>query len=129
MRVEVAVVNGDLRWNFEDPCEGEKILPDTEQELREVIERTVLSLEKQRINEICDKYGYNGLSDIQYYASQNDSEAQALLKFYGAYDDAIWNYIGSLQNKTKEELLQDVQILKTIEEQIYQSVIQNNPLP
>lgn len=104
-------------------------IPQDENELRKAIEETIRYLEKERLNKILNDYGYDeGLVGVQTYAQQNDPEAQALWNFYLAYDDAIWNYIGSLQNKTMTELLQEAQDLIATEEQIYQSVIQNNPL-
>jgi len=105
------------------------ILPDSYQELQKVLMDTLLYLERARLQKVLEQYGYNGLSDVQFYVSQNDAEAQSILSWYQAYDDAIWNYIDSLMNKTKAEILNDLKDVPAIEEQIYQQSIQNNPLP
>ena len=89
----------------------------------------LLQLEKQRLNKILDTYGYNGLSDIQFYASQNDEEAKALLEWYKNYDDGIWNWIDNdLQAITALEELLDID-LKQTEEQIFKNSIKAAPLP
>ena len=144
MKLEVIFHNGELLRDATNPylveittdengeisVMTEEIIPKTEDELRKVIEKTIRCLEMERLNKILDQYGYDeGLVGVQTYAQRNDPEAQALWDFYLAYDDAIWAYIGSLTTKTMEELLQDVQILQTIENQIFEQVIQENPLP
>jgi len=97
--------------------------------LNELIQNQFLQLEKQRLNKILDTYGYNGLSDIQFYASQNDEEAKALLEWYKNYDDGIWNWIDNdLQAITALEELLDLD-LRHIEEQIFKNSIKTNPLP
>ncbi len=111
-----------------------KLLPDTKVELIQVVTDTLKYLQEKRLQKILDQYGYNSLGDVQLYASQNDPEAQAILNFYtntngNGYDDLIWNYIETLQNKTKADILNDLQDLITLEEQIYQQAVQNNPLP
>ncbi len=125
--VELVEVGQDQNGN--PILEERQNLPQTEEELREAIKDTILYLQRRRMEKIYDEYEYNGLSDIQVYAQQNDSEAQALLSLYLDYDNGIWAYIDSLQNKTYEELLQDAYDLYAIEERIYQQSLQNNPLP
>jgi len=95
----------------------------------ELIKKDLLTLEKQRLNRILDQYGYINLGDVQYYASQNDQEAQALLGWYQAYDDGIWNWIdNTLPNyQTLDELLN--LDLKAIEEDIFNQSVQKASLP
>ena len=112
----------------------QSLLPSTKAELIAVVEDTMKYLEKQRLQKILEQYGYVSLGDVQFYASQNDTEAQAILNWYSnansnGYDDLIWNYIDSLPSKTKAEILNDLEDLRVIEEQIYQQSIQSNPLP
>jgi len=92
-------------------------------------EKGLLLLEKQRLSQILDQYGYNGLADVQFYASQNDTEAQSILSWYQTYDDGIWNYITVNLSKitTINKLL--ALDLKAVEEQIYQQSIKTSPLP
>ena len=111
-----------------------KILPDTKADIIKIVTDTMLFLAKQRLRKIFDQYGYNGLGDVQFYASQNDPEAQAILNLYAnangnGYDDLIWNCIDSLPNKTKAEILNDLQDLIAVEENIFNQATQNNPLP
>jgi len=77
--------NGNEVWN----------VPNTVSDLQKALSDTLIWLEKQRLSQILDQYGYNGLADVQFYANQAtpDQEAQALLKWYQTYDDGIWNYI------------------------------------
>ena len=105
-------------------------------DFKQQLQKQLLNLEKQRINKILDQYGYNGLADVQFYASQStpDPEAQAILTFYSnangnGYDDLIWDWITNTlpTYKTLKKLL--TLDMKTIEEQIYQQAITNNPLP
>jgi len=110
-------------FTFDKKIVFQKILQQKEKEL--------LLLEKQRLSQILDQYGYNGLADVQFYANQTtpDQEAQALLKWYQAYDDGIWNYITVNLSKIttiKKLLALD---LKAVEEQIYQQSIKTSPLP
>ena len=92
-------------------------------------EKELLQFEKQRLQKVCDEYGYNGLADVQFYASQNDQEAQAILSWYQAYDDLIWSYIDNdLSAFTDLDELLAID-MKNIEEQIYQQSIQQSPLP
>ncbi len=110
------------------------LLPTTKAELIQVVTDTLKYLQKQRLQKVLDQYGYNSLGDVQLYASQNDTEAQAILNWYtnansNGYDDLIWNYIDSLPNKTKTEILNDLQDLMAVEEQLFQQAVQNNPLP
>ncbi len=105
-------------------------------DFKQQLQKQLLNLEKQRINKILDQYGYNGLADVQFYASQStpDPEAQAILTFYSnangnGYDDLIWDWITNTlpTYKTLKKLL--TLDMKTIEEQIYQQATANNPLP
>lgn len=74
-------------------------------------------------------HGYIDLADVQFYASHNDPEAQALLRRYQAYDDLIWKWIDNdlPSLKTLDEIMQiDI---KSVEQEIFNQSIQNNPLP
>ena len=126
-------------WDISKPeiqqqfkAKGINLIPIVQQELQ----KQLLNLEKQRINKVCDQYGYNGLADVQFYANQTtpDPEAQAILTFYSnangnGYDDLIWNWITNTlpTYKTLKKLLS--LDMKAVEEQIYQQAITNNPLP
>ena len=108
--------------------------PSTKAELIEAVINTIKYLQKQRLRKILEQYGYNSLGDVQIYVSQNDPEAQAILQFYtnasgNGYDDLIWSYIDSLSNKTKSDILNDLQDLMAVEENIFNQATQNNPLP
>jgi len=110
------------------------IVPNTVSELQKALADTLAWLEKQRLQKVLDSYGYNGLADVYIYASQNDTEAQAILSWYtnsngNGYDDLIWNWIDTQlpQYQTVDELLSID--LRQVEEQIYQQSVQNNPLP
>ncbi len=104
---------------------GINLIPIAQQEIK----KQFLKLEKQRINQILDQYGYNGLGDVLFYVSQNDSEAQALQNWYKAYDDAVWNFIEN-QIPTYTDINQLLEIdLETVEEQIFNEAVANNPLP
>ena len=132
---------GDLVYeNFEPEVRDESgnvvqsLLPSTKAELIQVVTDTLKYLQKQRLWNILNQYGYNSLGDVQLYASQNDPEAQAILNWYtnangNGYDDLLWNYIDSLPNKTKTEILNDLQDLMAVEENIFQQAVQNNQLP
>ena len=99
------------------------------QKIKEQKQKEILSLEKGRVRKILDSYGYISLADIQFYASQNDEEAQAILNWYQTYDDLIWSYIDNdLSAFTNLDELLAVD-MKNIEEQIYQQSIQIAPLP
>lgn len=93
------------------------------------LQRKLLRAQKQRLQKVLEEYGYNSLGDVQLYASQNDTEAKALLGWYQAYDDGIWNWIdNTLPNyQTLDELLN--LDLKAIEEEIFNQSIQASPLP
>ena len=113
--------NGNEIWN----------VPNTVPELQTALSDTLVWLEKERVNNILDQYQYNGLADVQFYANQAtpDTEAQAILNWYQAYDDAIWNYIDNdLQNITNLDDLLALDI-KAVEEQIFQNSIQTASLP
>ena len=126
-------------WDISKPeiqqelkIKGINLIPIAQQQLQ----KQLLNLEKQRINQILDQYGYNGLADVQFYANQTtpDPEAQAILTFYSnangnGYDDLIWDWITNTlpTYKTLKKLLS--LDMKAVEEQIYQQAITNNPLP
>ena len=114
-----------------DPKTNQEIwnVPNTVSQLEKAFADTLLWLEKQRINQICDQYGYNGLADVQFYASQNDEEAKAILDWYQAYDDGIWTYIDNTLPTiaTLKELL--VLDMKAIEKQIFDQAVATAPLP
>ena len=90
------------------------------------IQKQILLLEEQRLQEILNKYGYTSLADVMYYAQvQSDEEAKALLNWYSnsegnGYDDLIWDWIDNELPKyqTIEELLSID--LKQIETQIFE---------
>ncbi len=111
--------NGNEIWN----------VPSDITQLKEAFSDTLVWLGKQRLQNILDQYSYNGLADVQFYAAQNDQEAQALLSWYQAYDSLIWSYIDNdLQAFTSIDELLAVD-MKNIEEQIYQQSIEQSPLP
>ena len=94
----------------------------------------IFRLEKNRLQQILDQYGYLSLADVQFYASKNDTEAKSILTFYSnannnGYDDLIWNWIDNTL-PTYKDVNQLLKLdLKAVEEQIYQQAIANNPLP
>lgn len=121
---------GKRKWDFD-----EKVVvvyeppPPSLNELKAQKQKELLRLEKQRLNDILDQYSYNGLADVELYASQNDPEAQVLLSWYQAYDDAIWNWLDNeLQAITDIEQLLQLD-LKAVEQQIFDQSIQTAPLP
>ena len=71
-----------------------------------LISNELKNLEFDRLQKVLDQYGYKDLGDVQYWHSQdpNDPEPKGLLNWYSAYDDAIWNEIDSLNEKSFEEL-------------------------
>ncbi len=83
-----------------------EFFPKTQKELAKAIADTLSYLEFKRLQEVLDQYGYKDLGDVQYWHSQDpdDPEPKGLLEWYSAYDDAIWEEIDNLQNKTFEEL-------------------------
>ena len=95
------------------------------------IQNQLLELQKQRLNEILDQYGYNSLGDVIFYANQAtpDPEAQAILAWYQEYDNGIWNWIDiDLQAFTTiDELLQ--LDMKQVEENIFNQAVAIAPLP
>ena len=93
------------------------------------LQRKLLRLQKERFQKVLEESGYNSLGDIQLYASQNDTEAKAILNWYLAYDDGIWNWIdNTLPNyQTLDELLN--LDLKAIEEDIFNQSVQKASLP
>ncbi|HCB69333.1 MAG TPA: hypothetical protein DEP48_03135 [Persephonella sp.] len=104
-------------------------VPNDVVQLKKALSDTLAWLAKQRVNSILDQYQYNGLADVQIYASQNDQEAQTLLDWYSTYDNLIWSYIDNdlAAFQTVDELLQID--MKNIEQQIYEQSIQTSPLP
>ena len=100
--------------------------PPTQEELRNKIQKQLLNLEKQRVNDVCSQYGYIDLADVSIYANQGDSEAKAILGWYSTYDDLIWNWIDQILPVTTD--LQNVDV-KAVEEDLFNQSIQTNPLP
>ncbi len=97
--------------------------------IKEQKKKELLGMENNRVNKIIQNYEYLSLADIQLYASQNDTEAQAILNWYQSYDDLIWSYIDNdLSAFTNLDELLAVD-MKNIEQQIYQQSIQQSPLP
>ncbi len=95
----------------------------------EAVKVELIKMQKERMRNILDQYGYIDLADVQFYVSQNDSEAQAILSWYQAYDDLIWKWIDNAlpSLKTLDEIMQiDI---KSVEEEIFNQSIQKNPLP
>lgn len=141
--IKLVKIGEEIFQNVEDPLKelsgldenGEpifqerKLLPDTKGELVQIVTDTLLFLQRQRLNDVLKIYGYNSLGDVNFYASKNDTEAQALASWYEAYDTGIWNYINSLNTKTKSQILADLQDMIAVEEQIFQNAVANNPLP
>ena len=124
-----------LQCNYDDELINDngiwRVKTETEklQEKKQEKQEKLLSFEKQRVQKVCDEYGYNGLADIQLYASQNDAEAQALLSWYQTYDNLIWSYIDNdLSAFTNLDELLAVD-MKAIEQQIFNQAIQTAPLP
>ena len=105
------------------------VVPNDVAELSKAIADTLVWLAGQRLKDILNKYSYYSFGDVQFYASQNDTEAQALLDWYKAYDDLIWSWIDNdLPNyQTVEELLQID--LKALEEDLFNQSVQTSPLP
>jgi len=69
------------------------------------IEKFLIDLEKNRVNEILKEYGYLSLGDVVIYADKGDAEAISLLRWYKKYDDAVWQWIDEVLPKlTKKEL-------------------------
>ncbi len=121
---------GQRKWDFtkNDVVVYEPPLPSLN-ELKKQKQKELLLYEKQRLQKILDSYGYISLADVQFYASQNDQEAQAILSWYQTYDDLIWSYIDNdLAAFTSVEELNSIN-MKNIEQQIYQQSIQQSPLP
>ena len=121
--------------NGEPILKEERVIPDTEEELVKLIERTILRLKKKREEEIFDRYGYDGLDDVMRYAElekagvEQGDEAQRLLLWRDEYDTQVWSYIDGLQTKTKEELKQDIQDLVAVEGDIFNKSVQTVGLP
>jgi len=116
------LVNDNGMWRVK--TEEEKL-----QERKEQNKRNMLRLQKERLEQILDRYGYIDLADVQYYTSQNDTEAKAILSWYQAYDDGIWNWIDNTlaSLETLEELVQiDI---RAVEEEIFNQSVQKSPLP
>ena len=121
---------GQRKWNFQtNQIEVYTPPPPTLQEAQTQKQEELLLLQRERLQVVLDTYGYNGLADVQLYASQNVTEAQTILNWYQEYDNQIWNYIDvDLQAFTiVDELL--ALDMRVIEEQIYQSSLQITPLP
>ena len=99
--------------------------------IKEEIKIQLLQLQRRRLNQILDTYGYISLSDVQFYANQTtpDQEAVALLNWYSSYDDLIWQYIDNdLTAFTNIDELLQIDI-KNIEQKIFEQSIKVSPLP
>lgn len=118
---------GQRKWDFD---KNDVVVyeppPPTPEELKAQIQKQLLNLEKQRVNDVCSQYGYIDLADVSIYANQGDSEAKAILGWYSTYDDLIWNWIDQILPVTTD--LQNVDV-KAVEEDLYNQSIQTNPLP
>ena len=117
--------------------EGNKPQPQyTTAELRDQLRAKMLSLRSARITSVLNSPNnqYDSLADVKLYAELGDTDAQAILQWYtnanaNGYDDLIWTYIDSIPNMTKTQVTNDLKNAETIEEQIFQQSVQNNPLP
>ena len=89
------------------------IIPQTEDELREVIKDTVLWLASRKVNQWLNQNGYHSIGDLVFYAQQNVQEAADLLNNYRNFDRAVWEFINSLSGKTYDELLEIAKTLRT----------------
>ena len=123
---------GFRKWNFKtNKIEVYTPPLPTLQEAQTRKQKELLALQKQRIQNTLDQYGYLSLGDIQFYTNQAtpDQEAVALLNWYSAYDDLIWQYIDNdlAAFTSVDELLQID--MKNIEQQIYEQSITTSPLP
>ena len=118
-------------------AQGNKPQPQyTTAELKERLRAKMLTLRSARINSVLSSPNaqYDGLADVKLYAELGDTDAQAILQWYtntnaNGYDDLIWVYIDSIPNMTKAQATNDLKNAETIEEQIFQQSVQNNPLP
>ena len=103
----------------------------TPQELRQKLKSEILALRLQRINEvITNQYGYDNLADVQTYLSDSNlqAECQALINWYLAYDDLVWNWIDNTLPTIADADLETIDV-KVLEQQIYEQSIQTAPLP
>ena len=118
---------GQRKWDF---TKNDVVVyeppPPTPEELKAQIQKQLLNLEKQRVNDVCSQYGYIDLADVNIYANQGDSEAKAILGWYSTYDTLIWNWIDQILPVTTDPQNVDV---KAVEEDLYNQSIQTNPLP
>lgn len=96
------------------------------QKIKEQKKKEILALENNRVNQIVSKYEYISLADIQLYASQNDTEAQAILSWYQTYDDLIWSWIDQILQVATD--LQSIDV-KAVEKDLFNQSMQTNPLP
>lgn len=116
---------GDFVYENIEPIlvdeEGNQIwqVPQDLDRLRSAFQDTLLYLASRRLKRICEQYGYYGLGDIRLYTEQGDPEAQALLSWYIAYDDAVWQWIE--QELPKFQTVDDLLAvnLQDVEENIF----------
>jgi len=107
---KLAFVNGELIDTTNKVWEITGWRDKTEEELRtekiKTFSEELKNQEFQRLQKVLSDYGYKDLGGVQYWHSQDpdDPEPKGLLDWYEAYDDAIWEEIDNLQNKTFEEL-------------------------
>ena len=87
--------------------------------LKKQIVSRLLHIQKDRLSSIINKHGYIDLSDVIFYASNDDKEAIDILSWYKEYDDRIWEWIDNeLEKITSIDKLTSLNI-KQIEETIY----------
>lgn len=131
------LANKDWQEYQEWLAQGNKPQPQfTTAELKEQLRAKMLALRSARINSVLSSPNaqYDGLADVKLYAELGDQDAQKILAWYtntnaNGYDDLIWAYIDSIPNMTKTQVTNDLQNADTIEDQIFQQSVQNNPLP
>jgi len=93
--------------------------------LKQAVIDTLIWLEKQRVNKILERLGYLSMADVLFHAQNPNSpdyeEAKMLMEKYKEYDNAIWEFIESLNPKSIEDLLQ-LDLIQ-IEESIFRRVV------
>ncbi len=103
----------------------------TSQELRQKLKVDMLSLRQQRINQvIVQQYQYDNLADVQTYLNDPNlqAECQALINWYLAYDDLVWNWIDVELPTIADANLEAVDV-NAVEQSLFNQSIQTAPLP
>jgi len=112
--------------------QGNQPLPQyTPQELKQKLQSEILSLRRQRINQvIVQQYEYDDLADVQAYLNDPNlqTECQALINWYLVYDDLVWDWIDNILPTIPDNDLETIDV-KLIEEDLYNQSIQQSPLP